>query len=453
MMRSLQARLVPLEGVEAMLTVSEGGRVLSASDQCRSLFGLTELELRNVPNFDALFRGVVPSSMPHATRFVGELLCHDGAVIKILLEKNGLLQERSEQEPAFAFRVAALSSGAPELSSSDSSDDSDVSEDVTEEAQQSLGLYEASGVLGEGFFGSVRLARHKLSGLPVAVKKLGRAQLEELGMAFPPEEVQLLRSIQPHPNLVQLFDVIETASTVYLIQEYVSGGELFDYCMQKGPLAEAEVARLFRQLVRAVSWLHQHGVVHRDLKLENCLLDERRNLKLIDLGLGSFYDDDEHLSTFCGSPDFAAPELYMRKLYLGPPVDVWAMGVILYIMATLFVPFKGPQAIVDIQYSWPEQPAVSAPVRDLVDRIFQLRPVDRPTMAEIRAHPFVALPPQEISEVDRAVDMQIVDQIVVEMGVSRELVLESLSVALSGHAPCNSLNASYKMLKAKKHEK
>jgi serine/threonine protein kinase len=107
---------------------------------------------------------------------------------------------------------------------------------------------------------------------------------------------------------------------VFLIQEYVKGGELFDYCVSLDSMKEGEVARLFRQLVRGVSWLHGHGIVHRDLKLENCLLDGNKNLRIIDLGLGAFSDNEQPMSTFCGSPDFAAPELYMRKLYVGPPV-------------------------------------------------------------------------------------------------------------------------------------
>ncbi len=107
-----------------------------------------------------------------------------------------------------------------------------------------------------------------------------------------------------------------------MIQEFVKGGELF-YCFSSGPLKEDEAARLFRQLVRGVSWLHKHGIVHRDLKLENCLLDGNRNLRIIDLGLGTFYHKEQHFSTFCGSPDFAAPELFLRKMYLGPAVDSW----------------------------------------------------------------------------------------------------------------------------------
>ncbi len=290
--KGFKARIYPLDGVDVMLTV-EDEKVVLASDKCRILFGSDAEELKS-SNFDSLFIGVVPSTIPLATTFFADLKCKDGATVKISIEKNSL-----DAANRFSFRVASIECAN---NSSSESEDGDTSEDGAEAAAKHLGLYEMGGVLGEGFFGSVRMAKHKLSGLPVAVKKLRRSQFEEIGMRFPPLEVRLLRAVPPHSNLVQLFDIIETESTVYLIQEFVKGGELFDYCLSTGALRENELKRLFGQLVRGVSWLHKAGIVHRDLKLENCLLDAHQNLRLIDLGLGTFFDNQEHLRTFCGSP-------------------------------------------------------------------------------------------------------------------------------------------------------
>ncbi len=137
----------------------------------------------------------------------------------------------------------------------------------------------------------------------------------------------------------------------------------------------------------------------------------------------------------------------MRKLYLGPPVDVWAMGVMLFVMATSYVPFRGPQNVVDIDFSWPREIALSDELKDLVERIFVLRPNERITLKELRSHAFVQLPKEELSEESIAIDTRAIDQLVVEMGVSRELVLQSISSNEGGDTPCNAINAGYRMLK------
>jgi serine/threonine protein kinase len=155
------------------------------------------------------------------------------------------------------------------------------------------------------------------------------SQCSKVGMAFPPQEVKLLRAVPAHLNLMQLFDVVETQDDVYLIQEYINGCELFEYCIQNQALPEEKCKSFFSQIVRGVSWLHKHGIAHRDLskkrlilmllltflsfffvstETENILLDNTfTQLKIIDLGLSVFYKESNDLSTFCGSPDFAAP--------------------------------------------------------------------------------------------------------------------------------------------------
>ncbi|KAK1785942.1 hypothetical protein P4O66_017697 [Electrophorus voltai] len=153
-------------------------------------------------------------------------------------------------------------------------------------------------------------------------------------------EVRLMKGLN-HPNIVQLFEVIETEKTLYLIMEYASGGEVFDYLVAHGRMKEKEARAKFRQIVSAVHYCHQKSIVHRDLKAENLLLDADSNIKIADFGFSNEFTVGSKLDTFCGSPPYAAPELFQGKKYDGPEVDVWSLGVILYTLVSGSLPFDG----------------------------------------------------------------------------------------------------------------
>ncbi|XP_050950804.1 serine/threonine-protein kinase MARK1 isoform X2 [Labeo rohita] len=210
---------------------------------------------------------------------------------------------------------------------------------ITDE-QPHIGNYRLLKTIGKGNFAKVKLARHVLTGREVAVKIIDKTQLNPTSLQKLFREVRIMKVLN-HPNIVKLFEVIETEKTLYLIMEYASGGEVFDYLVAHGRMKEKEARAKFRQIVSAVQYCHQKRIVHRDLKAENLLLDADMNIKIADFGFSNEFTIGSKLDTFCGSPPYAAPELFQGKKYDGPEVDVWSLGVILYTLVSGSLPFDG----------------------------------------------------------------------------------------------------------------
>ncbi|NWW30928.1 HUNK kinase, partial [Panurus biarmicus] len=205
-----------------------------------------------------------------------------------------------------------------------------------------VGNYLIGRKLGEGSFAKVREGLHVITGEKVAVKVIDkkRAKKDTYVTKNLRREGQIQQMIR-HPNIAQLLDILETENSYYLVMELCPGGNLMHKIYEKKRLEEHEARKYIRQLILAVEHLHRAGVVHRDLKIENLLLDEDNNIKLIDFGLSNCagilgYSDP--FSTQCGSPAYAAPELLARKKY-GPKIDVWSIGVNMYAMLTGTLPF------------------------------------------------------------------------------------------------------------------
>jgi len=180
-----------------------------------------------------------------------------------------------------------------------------------------------------------------LTGQKVAIKILGKKLIKEEGLYDKMKrEIRILKNQFMHPNIVKVYDFIDTKADLYIICELLTGGELFDYITEKDKISEADCRKWFIQLISALDYVQtSNGITHRDLKPENLLFDDRMNLKIIDFGLCNHTKDGTTLFTGCGSPNYAAPEILMQCGYDGTQVDVWSSGIVLYAMATGKLPF------------------------------------------------------------------------------------------------------------------
>ncbi|EPY86833.1 serine/threonine-protein kinase MARK2 isoform d [Camelus ferus] len=230
------------------------------------------------------------------------------------------LNERDTEQPTLGHLDSKPSSKSNMLRGRNSATSADE--------QPHIGNYRLLKTIGKGNFAKVKLARHILTGKEVAVKIIDKTQLNSSSLQK--VSTQYLLSLSKPFFRVKLFEVIETEKTLYLVMEYASGGEVFDYLVAHGRMKEKEARAKFRQIVSAVQYCHQKFIVHRDLKAENLLLDADMNIKIADFGFSNEFTFGNKLDTFCGSPPYAAPELFQGKKYDGPEVDVWSLGVILY---------------------------------------------------------------------------------------------------------------------------
>ena len=249
--------------------------------------------------------------------------------------------------------------------------------------------------LGQGTFGIVVLATHQLTGEKVAVKILEKEKIiQEADKTRIEREIKILKNLR-HNNIVHLYDVKETASSLYIIMEYIQGKELFDYIVGKKRLSEIEACNFYQQIISGIEYLGKIRVVHRDLKPENLLLDNKKNIKIVDFGLSNIYPNNELLKTACGSPCYAAPEMINGELYNGLGADIWSSGIVLYAMVCGYLPFEDGdneilyKKITNGKFKTPK--FLSENCKDILHRILNVDPEKRFTIKQIKKHPWFNL--------------------------------------------------------------
>ena len=287
------------------------------------------------------------------------------------------------------------------------------------------GKYTLGETLGQGSFGTVRLGEDSSTGTWRAIKVIDRAKVRAAGMGEQiKREIRVMRELQ-HDNIVQLVEVLASSTSIFLVLELVTGGELFDVIVQKGRLEEDEARRYFRQLVSGLSYCHERGVCHRDLKPENLLLDDKGVLKISDFGLATKPQRELKESTdiapatndaaaadsstptmpsrlshtLCGTPNYVAPEVLMDLGYDGMAADVWSAGVILYVLLAGFLPFD-EESMVDLfrkimkaEFSYPAW--FSADAKHLLSQLLTPKVEERATMQQILQHPWLTEPTKQ----------------------------------------------------------
>ncbi|XP_035221038.1 uncharacterized protein LOC118193974, partial [Stegodyphus dumicola] len=220
----------------------------------------------------------------------------------------------------------------------------------------------------------------------VAVKTIKKVKIEtEQDLIRIRREIQIMSSIQ-HPHIIHIYEVFENKDKIVLVMQFASGGELYDYLSEKKVLSDVEARRIFRQIAAAVYYCHKNKICHRDLKLENILLDEKGNAKIADFGLSNVFDEKNLLKTYCGSPLYASPEIVKGVPYYGPEVDCWSMGVLLYTLVYGAMPFDGSnfkKLVTQISEGDYFEPKKKSNASELIKKLLTVNPSKRATIVDI----------------------------------------------------------------------
>ncbi|CDO96264.1 unnamed protein product [Kluyveromyces dobzhanskii CBS 2104] len=282
--------------------------------------------------------------------------------------------------------------------------------------RRSLGDWDFLETVGAGSMGKVKLAKHTLTNEVCAIKIVNRAAKSYMHkqnqLAPPKTEEELMErkkklekeisrdrrtvreaslgQILYHPHICRLFEMCTMSNHFYMLFEYVSGGQLLDYIIQHGSLRERHARKFVRGIASALQYLHLNNIVHRDLKIENIMISTSGEIKIIDFGLSNLYDFKKQLHTFCGSLYFAAPELLKANPYIGPEVDIWSFGVVIYVLVCGKVPFDDENASVlheKIKKGKVEYPQhLSIECISLLSKMLVVDPVKRATLKQVCNH-------------------------------------------------------------------
>jgi len=306
---------------------------------------------------------------------------------------SNIIEAISSLTPDYLFRC--------ESSPASPNENFDIAERLDEnlkkkekEVEYKIGNYLIKKTLGQGTFGKVKLGIYLPTEEKVAIKILEKDRIIEKD-----DEIRVKREFDMlalfnHPNVILVAEIFESTDSFYSVMEYCEGGELFNYIVKNRRLSDEESAFFYYQLINGLEYIHSLGIVHRDLKPENLLLTNEHLLKIIDFGLSNYFEKDqkELLSTPCGSPCYASPEMVGGKKYNGFKIDIWSSGIILYAMLCGYLPFEDKdndilfEKILECKLFFPKY--ISKNAKDLMEKILVTDPEKRISIAEIKNHPF-----------------------------------------------------------------
>ncbi|XP_050402220.2 serine/threonine-protein kinase NIM1 [Patella vulgata] len=320
-----------------------------------------------------------------------------------------------------------------------------------------IGFYRIRGELGSGNFSQVKMGIHALTREKVAIKILDKTKLDQKTQRLLSREIANMDKLH-HPNIIRLYEVVETLAKLHMVMEYACGGEIFTKISNEGKLTEAESKGLFAQVVAAVEHMHDQNIIHRDLKAENVFYASPTLVKVGDFGFSTISRPDQTLNTFCGSPPYAAPELFKDESYFGSYVDIWALGIMLYFMVTGIMPFRAEtvaklkKCILDGSYSIPSY--VSDSGQFLIRSTLKHIPHDRFTIAEIKRSEWLRdqhfpkpFEPYNLNPTPQSQSKQLSDEeqearkILKELGITEDLLSKGASTDSR-----NSITGSYRIV-------
>ena len=266
-------------------------------------------------------------------------------------------------------------------------------------SKNEISQYQIKGKIGEGMFGKVKLGIHLLTKEKVAIKIFDKGKIKnEKEVEYIEREISILKKLN-HYNTIKLYNIIQNENFIFLIQEYVPNGELLHFLEnpENMNLTENHICKIYQQIISGIEYLHEIGIAHRDLKLENILLNRDKNIKIIDFGLSNKYNKEngELLQSSCGSPCYAAPEMIKGIQYHGLDTDIWSSGILLYLMLCKSFPFNDKnnsklyQKILSGKFNLPNY--LSNEAKDLLSKLLKVNPIERIKLDEIKKHPWFNL--------------------------------------------------------------